>query len=256
MECFGGALGGPNRSFLASIFACDSKSACACARWVCEAVWMRLGSGSERPKSAQERPRAAKSAPRAAKSGPRAVLGRSWGGLGRCWVVLLALLAALGSLLGRSSVHKCCALPVLAGEGFFKLFFTFFSLSKVNMFFDRFWVASGSQVGSILGAKIDRSRAKFGPRWLLKRYFLKNVNFHETSAGVMSGAFPGPQDGTLNRPKTALRRSSKPSFFVFVFDIVFLPSWVRFWLHLGPPLGAKIAPSAAGQRYAERQKRP
>ena len=67
--------------------------------------------------AAQSGPGAPKSGPRAAKSGPRAVLGRSWDGLGRCWVVLLALLAALGSLLGRSSVHKCCALPVLAGEG-------------------------------------------------------------------------------------------------------------------------------------------
>ena len=49
-----------------------------------------------------------------------AALGRSWGGLGRCWVFLLSLLAALGSLLGRSAVHNCCALPVLAEKGFHK----------------------------------------------------------------------------------------------------------------------------------------
>ena len=58
-------------------------------------------------------------------------------------------------------------------------FFALKSLLKINMFLDRSWVAFGCHVGSILGAQIDPSRAKFGPRWLLKRYFLKKVNFHE-----------------------------------------------------------------------------
>ena len=64
-----------------------------------------------------------------------------------------------------------------AGGFFWSTFFASFSLLKINMFFDRFGVAFGWHFGFILGAKIDPSRAKFGPRWLLKRYFLKKVNF-------------------------------------------------------------------------------
>ncbi len=122
--------------------------------------------------------------------------------------------------------------PFTAKSGFSGLF----SLLKMNMFFDRFGVAFGCHVGSILGAKIDPSRAKFGPRWLLKRYFLKNVNFHETSAGVVSGAFPGPQDGTQNDPRSpqdGSKTNYERLFFVsnFVFD--FCPFWVPLWWHFG-----------------------
>ena len=97
------------------------------------------------------------------------------------------------------------------------------------MLFDRFGVAFGCHVGSILGAKIDPSRAKIGPRWLLKRYFLKNVNFHETSAGVMSGAFPGPQDGTQNDTKSH-QDGSKTVLFRFFFRFVFC---IDFWSLFG-----------------------
>ena len=43
------------------------------------------------------------------------------------------------------------------GRGLADLFSALFSLLKINMFFDRFWVAFGCHVGSILGAKIDPS---------------------------------------------------------------------------------------------------
>ena len=168
---------------------------CMCALGVrgrVDASWERLRAAQERPRAAQERPRAAQE---------------------RSWVAPGAVLAAVGSffwrfwlLWGRSWAALRCInvarFPFLLGKVFLKLFFALFSLLKINMFFDRFWVAFGSHVGSILGAQIDRSRAKFGPRWLLKRYFLKNVNFHETSAGVVSGAFPGPQDDPPNDPRS------------------------------------------------------
>ena len=97
LGCFGVALGGPNRSFLASIFACESKSACACARWVCEAVWMRLGSGSEQPRRAQERPKSGQERP---KRGLGPLLGRSWPLLGRSSGAFGCSVVALGSLFG------------------------------------------------------------------------------------------------------------------------------------------------------------
>ena len=55
------------------------------------------------------------------------------------------------------------------------LFFASFSLLKINMLFDSFWIAFGCHFGSILGAKIDPSRAKFGPSWLLKQYFFEKI---------------------------------------------------------------------------------
>ena len=50
---------------------------------------------------------------------------------------------------------------------------------RFNMMFDLFWLRVGIRVGAIWGAKIDPNRAKFGPRRLLKRYFLQKAIFHE-----------------------------------------------------------------------------
>ena len=47
------------------------------------------------------------------------------------------------------------------------------------MFFESFLVRFGSHFGGILGAKIDLSWAKLSSKRLLKRHFLKNVNFYE-----------------------------------------------------------------------------
>ena len=65
----------------------------------------------------------------------------------------------------------------------------------------------------------------------------------------------GPRSAQ-DRPKTLPRRSSRASFFVFVFDIDFEASWVRFGPHLGSLLGSKIGQSAAQQRSLLTLKRP
>ena len=61
----------------------------------------------------------------------------------------------------------------------FSLFFRSNIVLTFNMFFDRFWFRFGTRFGAIWEANIDQNRTKFGPRRLLNRYFLKNVNFHE-----------------------------------------------------------------------------
>ena len=115
-------------------------------------------------------------------------------------------------------------------------------LLKINIFFLSFLIAFGTHLGAIWEAKIDPRWAKLGSRRLLKRYFLKNVNFHETSAGVMSGAFPGPQDGTQNDPRSP-QDGPKTVLFRFFFRFVFcIDFWslfgailVSFWGALGSP---------------------
>ena len=48
-----------------------------------------------------------------------------------------------------------------------------------NMFLTSFFDRFGRQKGAKKGAKIDQNRAKLVPRRLLKRFFVKKVNFHE-----------------------------------------------------------------------------
>ena len=58
----------------------------------------------------------------------------------------------------------------------------------------------------------EQNRAKIAPRGVLKSYVFKNVVFHETLAGVVFGAFLGPQDGAKidpRWPKMALRAFKK-----------------------------------------------
>ena len=62
-------------------------------------------------------------------------------------------------------------------------------------------------------AKIDSSR-------LLAPHLFKNLIFHETSAGVVFGTFPGPQDGTQNDPKST-QDGSKIIFKNFFFRLCF-----------------------------------
>ena len=125
----------------------------------------------------------------------------------------------LASIFGRFLVRFWCHLGGLWGGfwapksvmlgSFFGVFCFFFRVvfllvcwSFWGAFWERFWNQNRD--------KVDPRWSKLGSRRLLKRYFLKNVNFHETSAGVMSGAFPGPQDSTQktqDRPKTGPRSS-------------------------------------------------
>ena len=68
-----------------------------------------------------------------------------------------------------------------AFSDFFRILGSFFGLffgSFFVLFFVGFLIVLGRHLGSFLGAKIDPRRAKLGSRRLLKRYFLKKVNFH------------------------------------------------------------------------------
>ena len=63
-------------------------------------------------------------------------------------------------------------------------------MSFLMSIFDRL----GVDLGSVLGVIFGRFGALVGPSWSQDR--LRTVlNFHEISAGVVFGAFPGPQDG-------------------------------------------------------------
>ena len=46
------------------------------------------------------------------------------------------------------------------------------------------------------------NRPKIVPRRVLRTLLFKNVDFHEISAGVVSGAFLGPQDGAKIDPRS------------------------------------------------------
>ena len=85
---------------------------------------------------------------------------------------------------------------------------------------------------SLLASQIDPRSPKIGPSRLLTPHFFKNMNFHETSAGVVFGALPGPQDGTQDEPRSA-QDGSKTIFKTFFFRLRFCP---RFWSILGPIL--------------------
>ena len=124
--------------------------------------------------------------------------------------------------------------PFTAGQVFshFGLFFRSFFVNLSCCFFDRFWVVLGCHFGSFLGAKIDPRRAKLGSRRLLKRYFLKKVNFHEIPVKPMKNQKQSPQERPQNDPrspqdgpKTILKRC----FFRIDFCL-------RFWSVLGPIL--------------------
>ena len=47
-----------------------------------------------------------------------------------------------------------------------------------------------------------QNRAKIAPRRVLRPYFFKSVDFHETSAGVVFGAFLCPQGGAQIDPRS------------------------------------------------------
>ena len=83
----------------------------------------------------------------------------------------------------------------------------------------------------------------------LTPHFFKNLNLHETSAGVVSGAFPGAQNGSLDDPRST-QHGSKTIFKVLFFRLRFYlrfwsvlgPVLAPFWVHLGSLLGAQNLP--------------
>ena len=107
-----------------------------------------------------------------------------------------------------------------------------------------FWSSRG-RFGLRLGGHFRSfwrlGRPKLVPRPSLNRFIFEKVNFHETSAGVMSGAFPGPQESTQNDPRSTQDGSKIVldrvfRFFIFRFD--FESFSVSFWCRFGLPNGA------------------
>ena len=117
--------------------------------------------------------------------------------------------------------------------------------------FEAFLPQLRCQKASLLEAFWRQNRAKVVPRRLLRAYFLKNVDVHETSAGVVFGELLGPQDGAKIDPrspqdslKTDLKRDRFLSRFYHRFWVVLgsvlAPSWVVLGLQggvLGPSWG-------------------
>ena len=93
----------------------------------------------------------------------------------------------------------------------------------------------GLHFGASWPPKSTQDRLKIGPSRLSKPYFFKNVNFHETSAGVVSGAFPG----FPRRPKIDPRRLQDD-----LQDLLFSTSFLSSILvRLGSDFGSILAPS-------------
>ena len=90
------------------------------------------------------------------------------------------------------------------------------------------------------------NRPKIALSRLLTPYFSQTCRFSKTFIKPNEKHhFMTPRRSprtTQDRPKTAPRRSSRASFFDFVFDIDFGPSWVASWPHLGSLLGSQNWP--------------
>ena len=136
----------------------------------------------------------------------------------------------MGGRTGKFSAARFAAcrdfMPMLGS--FFALFFGLF----FDAFFDRFWSRFESYLGRIWGAKIVPNRPKFGPRRLLKRYFLQKMNFHEISVKPMRNQQKWPQDRSQNGLRSLQNGSGavlKRCFFRIDFCL-------RFWSVLGPIL--------------------
>ena len=99
----------------------------------------------------------------------------------------------------------------------------------------------GPSPGLILEPLGLPNRPKIGPSHLLTPHFFQKGDFSRNAVSPRRNPILRPQDGSKttpktsqDRPKTAPRRSSRPSFFVIVFVFDFGPSWVRFCFILAP----------------------
>ena len=89
----------------------------------------------------------------------------------------------------------------------------------------------------------EQNRPKIVPRRVLRPLLFENVDSHETSAGVVSGAFLGPQDGAKidpRSPQDGLKSILKAIVFEDEFMIDFWSSWASSWLPLGSSWGFRV----------------
>ena len=75
-------------------------------------------------------------------------------------------------------------------------------MSFLMSIFGRFGLDLGLRLGAHFWSFWRLGRPKLVLRPSSSRLNIEKVNFHETSAGVVFGAFPGPQDGTQDDPRS------------------------------------------------------
>ena len=122
-------------------------------------------------------------------------------------------------------------------------------------FWARFWVPLGTHFRSCwrLG------RPKLVPKPSSNRIIIQKVIFHETSAGVMFGAFPGLQESTQNDPRSPQDGSKivlDRFFSLLHFRFVFASFWGRFWCRFELPRGPQGSARTCGLALAGVQDRP
>ena len=167
------------------------------------------------------------------------VLGRSWappgalGGLmGVSWGLLGTLLSPLPSSTGLGPIESpnppnLLSTPYRTSTS---LNLTPLNSTQLTSLFDPPWPPFWTLLPPQIGPRSAQDRTK-SP---LEALFFKNVKFHETSAGVVSGAFPGHPRG----PKIDPRRL-QDDLQDLLFSSLFL-SWIL--VCLGSDFGSILAP--------------
>ena len=119
--------------------------------------------------------------------------GRSWGGLE-------ALLSPLSLRRPRRKTPPRLLFHTITHLNSTQLHST--SLHSTQLNSTHFWTLPSLHFGASWAPISAPKRLKMGSGRLLTPHFFKIVIVHETSAGVVSGAFLGPQDGAKIDPRS------------------------------------------------------
>ena len=130
-------------------------------------------------------------------------------------------------------------------------------------FWSRFWRLLGPFWPPKTTPFGDPNRPKIVPRRVLRPLLFENVDSHETSAGVMFGAFLGPQDGAKIDPrspqdglKTDLKRDRFSRRFYDRFLVVLGSVLGTFWHPRWIQKSTQDRPGFLGPPPVERQLAP